>query len=122
MISEIGVACEPPHFSGISVNQKLLIPVAMALVSLPLSSFANLALAQKNACMACHSVDKKVLGPAYKDIATKYKGQKDAEAIVIGNIREGGSGKWGAIPMPAQNNLSDDDAKALAKWILSTAR
>lgn len=104
------------------MNQKLLIPVAMALVSLPLSSFANLALAQKNACMACHSVDKKVLGPAYKDIATKYKGQKDAEAIVIGNIREGGSGKWGAIPMPAQNNLSDDDAKALAKWILSTAR
>nr|AGB68885.1 cytochrome c [Polaromonas sp. GM1] len=104
------------------MNQKFLVPVVLVLVSLPVPSFANLALAQKNACMACHAVDKKVLGPAYVDVAAKYKGQKDAEAALVSSIKKGGSGKWGAIPMPAQNNLSDADAKALAKWILTTAK
>lgn len=104
------------------MNQKLLMPVAIALASLPLSSFASLELAQKNACMACHAVDKKVLGPAYMDVANKYKGQKDAEAMLSGSIKKGGSGKWGSIPMPAQNNLSDADAKTLVKWILNTAK
>jgi cytochrome c len=86
------------------------------------SSFANLELAQKNACMACHGVENKVLGPAYKAVAEKYKGNKDAEALVMASIKKGGSGKWGAIPMPAQANVSDADAKKLAKWILSTAK
>ena len=104
------------------MNQKLLVLVVLVLVSLPVPSFANLALAQKNACMACHAMDKKVLGPAYVDVASKYKGQKDAEATLISSIKKGGSGKWGAIPMPAQSNLSDADAKAMAKWILTTAK
>lgn len=70
--------------------------------------------------MACHGIENKVLGPAYKTIAEKYKDNQDAEITLAASIKKGGSGKWGAIPMPAQANLSDADAKALAKWILST--
>lgn len=90
------------------------------LVSAP--AFANLQLAQKNACTACHAVDKKGIGPAYQDVAKKYAGQKDAEAALAKSIKAGGSGKWGAAPMPAQPNLSDADAATLAKWILGGAK
>lgn len=81
-------------------------------------ALANLQLAQKNACVACHAVDKKLVGPAYQEVAKKYAGQKDAEAALVKSIKAGGSGKWGAVPMPAQPNLSDADAKTLAAWIL----
>ena len=83
---------------------------------------ANLALAQKNACTACHAVDKKVLGPAYQDVAKKYAAQKDAAAQLSDSIRKGGAGKWGPVPMPAQPSLSEADAKTLAEWILSGAK
>lgn len=83
---------------------------------------ANLSLAQKNACMACHGVDKKIVGPAYQDVAKKYAGQKDAVALLTASIKKGGSGKWGAVPMPAQAALSDADAQALATWILGGAK
>lgn len=96
--------------------------VAAVGLLLPLASHASLELAQKNACMACHAVATKVVGPAYQVVAKKYKGQKDAEAMVTASIKKGGSGKWGAVPMPPQAALSDADAKALAKWILSTAK
>jgi cytochrome c len=79
-------------------------------------------LAKKNACMACHAVDKKVVGPAYQDVAKKYSGQKDAVAAVAKNIKSGGSGKWGPVPMPAQAALSDADANTLAAWILAGAK
>ncbi|MBX3636323.1 MAG: c-type cytochrome [Rubrivivax sp.] len=81
-----------------------------------------MALAQKNACIACHAVDKKLLGPAYQDVAKKYAGQQDAEAMLAASIKKGGSGKWGQIPMPAQPNLKEEDAKALARWILDGAK
>lgn len=87
---------------------------------LPTMGHASVELAQKNACMACHAVDKKLVGPAYADVAKKYAGQKDAEATLVANIKKGGSGKWGPIPMPAQAALSEADAKTLAKWILSS--
>jgi cytochrome c len=77
---------------------------------------------EKNGCLACHSVATKVVGPAYQDVAKKYKGQKDAEATVLNNIKKGGSGKWGPVPMPAQTAVSDADAKTLAKWILGLAK
>lgn len=83
---------------------------------------ANLALAQKNACTACHAVDKKVLGPAYQDVVKKYAAQKDAVAQLSDSIRKGGAGKWGPVPMPAQPSLSEADAKTLAEWILSGAK
>jgi cytochrome c len=85
-------------------------------------AFANLDMAKKNACMACHGVDKKVVGPAYQDVAKKYAGQKDAAAALAKSIKAGGSGKWGPIPMPAQAALSDADANTLAAWILAGAK
>lgn len=84
------------------------------------SAFANLELAQKKNCMACHAVDKKVVGPAYKDVAAKYKGQKDAEAKLAEKIVKGGAGVWGPVPMPANTQVSADEAKQLAAWVLST--
>jgi len=92
--------------------------ILTAAVSTP--AFANLALAQKNACMACHAVDKKLVGPAYQDVAKKYAG-KSADELAK-SIKAGGSGKWGPVPMPAQAALSDADAKTLAAWILSGAK
>jgi cytochrome c len=80
---------------------------------------ANEELAKKNACLACHMVDKKLVGPAYKDVAAKYAGQADAEAKLVKKVKEGGSGVWGQIPMPPNTNVSEADAKALVKWILS---
>lgn len=94
--------------------------VALAVTSLP--ALANLELAQKNACTGCHAVDRKVVGPAYQDVARKYAGQKDAVALLSDSIRKGGSGKWGPVPMPAQPALSDADLKALVTWVLGGAK
>lgn len=85
-------------------------------------AFASKELAQKNACLACHAVDKKLVGPSYQDISKKYAGQKDAEAMLAASIKKGGSGKWGPIPMPAQAALSEADAKTLAVWVLAGAK
>lgn len=80
---------------------------------------ANDALAQKGGCLACHSVDKKVLGPSFKEIAAKYKGQ-DAQAALVKKAKEGGSGVWGPIPMPPNTGkLSDDEFNGVVGWILS---
>jgi len=98
----------------------LLLPLALSTLSLPAA--ANLALAQKNACTACHAVDKKVLGPAYQEVAKKYAGQKDAAAKLAASIKKGGMGQWGQIPMPAQPALSEADAKTLAEWIVGGAK
>ena len=95
------------------------LPLAL-LVSAP--AWANMALAQKNACMACHAVDKKMVGPSYQDIAKKLSGQADAEANLVKSIKAGGAGKWGPVPMPAQPNLSEADAKTLAAWVLAGAK
>lgn len=74
-------------------------------------------IANKNACMGCHQVDKKLVGPSYKDVAAKYKGDKGAAAQVAQSILKGSSGRWGGIPMPP-NAVSEADANALAKWVL----
>ena len=84
--------------------------------------WANADLAKKNNCLACHAVDKKIVGPAYQDVAKKYAGQADAETTLIKNIKAGGSGKWGPIPMPPQTQLNDADAKTLASWVLGGAK
>jgi len=94
-----------------------------ALIAMATSSvFASADLAKKNNCLACHAVDKKIVGPAYQDVAKKYAGQADAEAVLAKSIKAGGSGKWGPIPMPPQAQLSDADAKALAAWVLGGAK
>lgn len=96
------------------------IAILAALTSLIAApAYASKDLAQKNGCLACHNVDKKLVGPAYQEIAKKYASVKDAEATVATSIKSGGQGKWGPVPMPAQAALSEADAKALAKWILA---
>lgn len=79
---------------------------------------ADEALAKAKNCLACHAVDKKLVGPAYKDVAAKYKGDKGAAATLAAKIKAGGKGVWGEIPMPP-NNVTDDEAKKLANWVLS---
>jgi cytochrome c len=80
---------------------------------------AMLDLATKSACLACHDVSAKKIGPAFKDVAKKYRKVKEAQKQLEANIKAGGSGKWGQIPMPAQAQLSAKDTTALASWILS---
>ncbi len=82
-------------------------------------AFADLALATSKNCMACHAVDKKVVGPAYKDVAAKYKGDKTAADKLAAKVMKGGSGSWGAIPMPANPQVSEAEAKKLVAWVLS---
>lgn len=99
-------------------------PAALATLALLASpaAFANLELATKNACMACHAVDKKLVGPSYQDVAKKYAGDKEVVAKLTESIKKGGSGKWGPVPMPAQAQLSDADAKTLASWVAGGAK
>lgn len=85
-------------------------------------AFANKELAGKSACMACHAVDRKMVGPSFQEIAKKYGAQKDAEAMLAGSIKKGGAGKWGPVPMPAQASLSEADARTLAAWVLAGAK
>lgn len=94
-----------------------LIVALSALAAAP--AFANPELAQKKNCMACHAIDKKVVGPAYKDVAAKYAGQKDAVDKLSAKVIKGGAGVWGAVPMPANTQVSDAEAKQLVTWILS---
>lgn len=82
--------------------------------------FASEALLQKGGCMGCHTQDKKLVGPSFKDIAAKYKGQGDAVAKLTDKVRKGGSGVWGPIPMPPNgaDKLNDGDLKSAIEWIL----
>jgi len=76
-------------------------------------------LAQDKACLACHQLDKKLVGPSYKEIAKKYAGNKGAEAALIKKVRAGGTGVWGQIPMPPNAGVNEKEAQILVKWILS---
>ena len=79
---------------------------------------ADLALAQASGCMACHQVDNKVVGPAYKDVAAKYRDQADAAGMLADKVKAGGVGAWGQVPMPPQPTLTDDEVKSLVAWVL----
>lgn len=81
-------------------------------------AFASADLAKAKNCLACHATDKKLVGPAYKDVAAKYAGDKTAVAKLAEKIQKGGVGAWGQIPMPA-NQVTPDEAKQLATWVLS---
>ncbi|HTN49172.1 MAG TPA: c-type cytochrome [Burkholderiaceae bacterium] len=96
--------------------------VALAALGLAVASgpvFAQAELAKQKNCLACHAIDKKLVGPAYKDVAAKYKGDKDAAARLAKKIREGGVGVWGQVPMPANPQVNEQEAMSLAKWVLS---
>lgn len=94
-----------------------LCALAIAVAALP--ALANEDLAKKSGCLACHAVDKKVVGPSYKEVAAKYKADKGAEAKLFKKVKEGGTGVWGQIPMPPNTHVKDDDIKTLVKWVLS---
>ena len=82
-------------------------------------ALANADLAKAKNCMACHSVNNKVLGPAFKDVGVKYAGQKGAEDKLVQKVMKGGSGVWGTVPMPANGQVSEAEAHTLVKWILT---
>lgn len=90
----------------------------LAAASVMAPAMADESLAQKKNCLACHAIDKKVVGPSYKEVAKKYAGQ-DVNAKLSTKIMKGGSGTWGAIPMPANPQVNQAEADSLVKWILS---
>ena len=79
-------------------------------------------IARANACMSCHGVEKRIVGPGLREVASRYRGQADAEARLLEKLRTGGSGTWGAVPMPANPALAEADARAIIQWILAGAR
>lgn len=90
-----------------------------ACLQFPLPALADLALATAKNCMACHNIDKKVVGPAYKDVAAKYRGDKAATARLAAKVMEGGGGVWGVVKMPSNPQVSEAEAKKLVTWVLS---
>ena len=98
-------------------QQALMLALAAGVAALP--ARASEELAKKHACLACHTVDKKLVGPAYKEVAAKYRGDKAAEAKLFESVKKGSSGKWGQVPMPPNAAVPDADIKALVKWIVS---
>lgn len=100
------------------MKQVLLSAVVLAGGLLALPTWADQALAKSKNCMACHAVDKKLVGPAYKDIAAKYKDDKSAVDKLAVKIQKGGSGVWGPVPMPANPQVNEADAKKLAAWVM----
>jgi cytochrome c len=98
---------------------KTLSFVAITLAIAAAPAYANPQLAQQKNCLACHAVDKKLVGPAYKDVAAKYAGQKDAVNKLTQKVLKGGAGVWGAVPMPANPQVTEAEAKQLVQWILS---
>ena len=91
----------------------------LAALSASFHVVASEVLAKKHNCLACHTVDKKVVGPSYKEVAVKYRGDKGAEAKLADKVKKGGAGVWGQVPMPPNAAVPDADVKALVAWILS---
>lgn len=102
------------------LRQIALLAGLAGLIAAPAAMADEMAIATKAQCMACHNVDKKVVGPSYKDVAKKYKGQADAAAKLSAKVRKGGSGVYGPVPMPPNDDkkISDADLKAVIEWVL----
>ena len=114
------------HYNGVeemysnsrgSPMKRALFALLVAAACVP--ALADQALATAKNCMACHAVDKKLVGPSYKDVAAKYAGQKDAVDKLAVKIMKGGSGVWGPVPMPANAQVNDAEAKKLAAWVMT---
>lgn len=103
------VVVAPPAPAAVVPAPQVAVPVAK-----------ELQLAQASKCFACHAIDRKLVGPAWKDIAAKYRGQKGVEAKLIDKVAKGGSGAWGAVPMPPNTpQVSQSDIQTLVRYILS---
>ena len=101
------------------MNRFAIACAVAAAFALPTAASANEKLAQSAGCMTCHGVDKKVIGPAFKDVAQKYRGNKAAEADLVKKVKAGSKGVWGDIPMPPNAHVKDDDIKTLVQGVLS---
>ncbi|MES2743663.1 MAG: c-type cytochrome [Pseudomonadota bacterium] len=101
------------------MKRSMLLGILLGSAFASQAAMANADLAKAKNCMACHAIGSKLVGPAYKDVAAKYAGQKDAEDKLTQKVMKGGSGAWGAIPMPANPQVSEAEARTLVKWVLS---
>lgn len=101
------------------MKRSWLICVAAAGLMMSNAALANPELAKAKNCMACHAMANKMVGPSFKDVASKYAGQSDAQAKLAQKVIKGGSGVWGAVPMPANGQVSEAEARTLVQWILS---
>ena len=99
--------------------KRFVLALGVAALAAGLPAKASEELAKKHACFACHTVDKKMVGPSYKDVAAKYRGDKTASAKLFEKVKKGGQGAWGQVPMPPNAQVPDADIKTLVKWILS---
>jgi cytochrome c len=99
--------------------KRLAFALAALALAASLPARANEELAKKHACFACHATDKKLVGPSYKDVAAKYRGDAGAEAKLADKVKKGSQGTWGQVPMPPNANVPDADVRTLVKWILS---
>lgn len=102
------------------MSRFLLVVIALGFGLAQAPAAASPELAKTRNCMACHAADKKLIGPSYRDVAAKYATDKDAVARLARKIREGGVGAWGQIPMPANPQVTADEATALARWVMAT--
>ncbi|HEV2610969.1 MAG TPA: c-type cytochrome [Noviherbaspirillum sp.] len=100
------------------MNRSLLLCLAVGVLASN-AAMASPELAKAKNCMACHAVGSKVVGPSFKDVAAKYAGQKDAEDKLTQKVLKGGAGVWGSVPMPANAQVSDAEARTLVKWIMA---
>lgn len=103
----------------INENAMKLALILTSTLLMSASAFASPELAEKKGCLACHAVDAKRIGPSYKEVAVKYADDKKAVALLVTKVRKGGGGAWGSIPMPANPQVSDAEAKKLVEWILT---
>jgi len=101
------------------MKTRLLALLTLAVTSVSAPVWADQALATSKNCMACHALDKKLVGPAYKDVAKKYAGDKTAADKLAQKVMKGGSGVWGPVPMPANPQVNEAEAKKLVAWVLS---
>ena len=101
--------------------KRILVAISTLAIGVAVSTpaMADLALATAKNCMACHAADKKLVGPSYKEIAAKYAGQADAVEKLSNKVIKGGTGAWGPVPMPANAQVSADEAKKLVTWIMT---
>ena len=102
-----------------NTNESMMKILIISLVLIATPALANEASLKKNNCMACHQIERKVVGPSYKEIANKYRTQESAADYLAKKIRAGGKGVWGPMPMPAQPHVSEAEAKKLAEYILN---
>lgn len=103
---------------------RTMVAGAVLMASMSAPAMASMEIVKKARCVACHAVDKKMVGPAYREVAAKYEGQAGAASELFDKVRHGGSGTWGAIPMTPndESRISDDNLKAAIAWILAGAK